>query len=314
MGELQVEVEAGEVGMDAGAAGAPRPALFPVRRRRTAAGMAHRGKPAGAGGPPEPLRAARPRAVAARRGGHHLAAGVDDQADHLGGGHDALRGRRVRAQGPDRAVDPGRCQDMRVYRGGFGGIGGEPACGRAHPGLAPAHPHRRADLRVPLRPSGRRPVPGRRFRVGHPPGLDLAGCCDGGPGCRCCSNRAREFNYSVATDVLGRLVEVISGQSLDEFFRTRIFEPLGMTDTAFWARPGRRQSAWPPPTWRNPEGATGSGGADRRERRPAAAGRAVRGRRSGRDGRRLPPLRLDAAGRGRAGGGPPVVAADASPT
>jgi len=41
--------------------------------------------------------------------------------------------------------------------------------------------------------------------------------------------------YSVATDVLGRLVEVVSGQRLDEFFAERIFGPLGMTDTGFWA-------------------------------------------------------------------------------
>jgi CubicO group peptidase (beta-lactamase class C family) len=41
------------------------------------------------------------------------------------------------------------------------------------------------------------------------------------------------WNYSVATDVVGYLVEVISGQSLDEFFRQRIFEPLGMIDTGF---------------------------------------------------------------------------------
>ncbi|MEH6558159.1 MAG: serine hydrolase domain-containing protein [Oceanicoccus sp.] len=41
------------------------------------------------------------------------------------------------------------------------------------------------------------------------------------------------WNYSVSTDVCGRLVEVLSGQSLDEFFRTRIFEPLGMNDTSF---------------------------------------------------------------------------------
>ena len=41
------------------------------------------------------------------------------------------------------------------------------------------------------------------------------------------------WNYSVSTDVCGRLVEVISGQSLDTFFRTRIFEPLGMSDTSF---------------------------------------------------------------------------------
>ncbi len=43
------------------------------------------------------------------------------------------------------------------------------------------------------------------------------------------------WNYSMSTDVCGRLVEVMSGQSLDEFFRTRIFEPLGMVDTGFAA-------------------------------------------------------------------------------
>lgn len=41
------------------------------------------------------------------------------------------------------------------------------------------------------------------------------------------------WSYSVSTDVLGRLVEVVSGLSLPDFFRTRIFEPLGMRDTAF---------------------------------------------------------------------------------
>lgn len=41
------------------------------------------------------------------------------------------------------------------------------------------------------------------------------------------------WNYSVATDVCGRLVEIMSGQSLDEFFEERIFAPLGMTDTGF---------------------------------------------------------------------------------
>jgi len=42
------------------------------------------------------------------------------------------------------------------------------------------------------------------------------------------------WNYSNATDVLGYLVEVMSGMSLDEYFRTRIFEPLGMVDTGFY--------------------------------------------------------------------------------
>lgn len=41
------------------------------------------------------------------------------------------------------------------------------------------------------------------------------------------------WNYSVATDVLGHLIEVISGQSLPEFLRETIFEPLGMDDTSF---------------------------------------------------------------------------------
>ncbi len=41
------------------------------------------------------------------------------------------------------------------------------------------------------------------------------------------------FEYSVSTDVLGRLVEVFSGTRFDEFLHQRIFEPLGMVDTAF---------------------------------------------------------------------------------
>ncbi|MGY8738201.1 MAG: serine hydrolase domain-containing protein, partial [bacterium] len=41
------------------------------------------------------------------------------------------------------------------------------------------------------------------------------------------------WNYSVSTDVCGRLVEVLSGQSLDVFFQERIFAPLGMNDTSF---------------------------------------------------------------------------------
>lgn len=41
------------------------------------------------------------------------------------------------------------------------------------------------------------------------------------------------WHYGVNTDVLGRLVEVVSGQSLDAFFSERLFEPLGMDDTFF---------------------------------------------------------------------------------
>lgn len=41
------------------------------------------------------------------------------------------------------------------------------------------------------------------------------------------------YHYSVATDVLGAMVERLSGMSLDEFFKRRIFMPLGMHDTFF---------------------------------------------------------------------------------
>jgi CubicO group peptidase (beta-lactamase class C family) len=47
-------------------------------------------------------------------------------------------------------------------------------------------------------------------------------------------NPGERFEYSLGVDVLGRLVEVVSGKPLDEFFRTRIFEPLGMKDTYFF--------------------------------------------------------------------------------
>ena len=43
-----------------------------------------------------------------------------------------------------------------------------------------------------------------------------------------------QWEYSVATDVLARLVEVVSGESFGRFLANRIFEPLGMTDTDFW--------------------------------------------------------------------------------
>jgi CubicO group peptidase (beta-lactamase class C family) len=47
-------------------------------------------------------------------------------------------------------------------------------------------------------------------------------------------NPGERWEYSLGVDVLGRLVEVVSGKPLDEFFRTRIFEPVGMKDTYFF--------------------------------------------------------------------------------
>lgn len=47
------------------------------------------------------------------------------------------------------------------------------------------------------------------------------------------------WNYSVAIDVMGYLVEKLSGKSFGEFLRTRLFEPLGMHDTAFDIAPDK---------------------------------------------------------------------------
>jgi CubicO group peptidase (beta-lactamase class C family) len=41
------------------------------------------------------------------------------------------------------------------------------------------------------------------------------------------------WDYGYSIDVLGRLVEVVSGTPLDQFFETRIFQPIGMADTGF---------------------------------------------------------------------------------
>ena len=45
------------------------------------------------------------------------------------------------------------------------------------------------------------------------------------------------WNYSVSTDVLGYLIGKISGQPLEKFLQTRLFDPLGMTDTGFFVPP-----------------------------------------------------------------------------
>ena len=71
------------------------------------------------------------------------------------------------------------------------------------------------------------------FEWGAPPGTDLAAACDQYASIPLLFQPGSEWNYSVSTDVLGRVVEVASGQSLDEFFATRIFAPLGMTETGF---------------------------------------------------------------------------------
>src|SRR5947199_284314 len=72
------------------------------------------------------------------------------------------------------------------------------------------------------------------FEWASPPGMDLAACCDAWAGFPLLFQPGAEWNYGVSTDVLGRVVEVASGQPLDTFFEERIFRPLGMDETAFF--------------------------------------------------------------------------------
>ena len=59
------------------------------------------------------------------------------------------------------------------------------------------------------------------------------------------------WEYGVSTDVLGRVIEVVSGKTLGEFLNERILTPLGMTDTGFYVPADRLSRAAQP--WQMPE-------------------------------------------------------------
>lgn len=79
----------------------------------------------------------------------------------------------------------------------------------------------------------------RGYEWGVPPGTDLATACDAWAGMPLLFQPGSRWGYSVATDVLGRLVEVLSGQPLDAYFAEHVTGPLGMVDTCFWVEPER---------------------------------------------------------------------------
>lgn len=70
----------------------------------------------------------------------------------------------------------------------------------------------------------------------HPEGVDLAGAVHDWCSTPLLFQPGSSWNYSVATDVLGRLVEIWSGKRLDEFIQERILAPLAMVDT-YWHCP-----------------------------------------------------------------------------
>src|SRR5262245_26795283 len=153
------------------------------------------------------LRPARHGGRAAGRDRHPVADLLDDQADHLGSGDDPLRGGGVRADRPGERAHPG----VRRRPGVHGGSDLRPVtvpavepvriwhllthtAGLTY-GFLRAHP---VDARY--REAG--------FEWGQPRGMDLAECCDAWAGQPLLFQPGTEWNYSVATDVLGRVVEV----------------------------------------------------------------------------------------------------------
>lgn len=79
------------------------------------------------------------------------------------------------------------------------------------------------------------------YEWGAPRDVDLAGAVDAFASMPLLFQPGSEWNYSVATDVLGRLVEVVAKASLDDALREMIFEPLAMRDTFFLLPDDRRE-------------------------------------------------------------------------
>ena len=71
------------------------------------------------------------------------------------------------------------------------------------------------------------------YDFGVPPDANLAAMCDSIASLPLLFQPGAEWNYSVSFDVLGRVLEVVSGMPLDELMRTRLLEPLGMQETTF---------------------------------------------------------------------------------
>jgi CubicO group peptidase (beta-lactamase class C family) len=73
----------------------------------------------------------------------------------------------------------------------------------------------------------------RGHDVAGPDGVDLATACDALARVPLLFQPGTEWNYGVSTDVLGRVVEVVSGESLDTFFARHVLGPLGMDETTW---------------------------------------------------------------------------------
>ena len=79
------------------------------------------------------------------------------------------------------------------------------------------------------------------YRAGMMRGRDLQSMIDRLADLPLKFSPGEHWNYGLSTDVCGYLVEVISGQSFDDYLREQIFDPLGMVDTGFHVPADRHQ-------------------------------------------------------------------------
>lgn len=88
------------------------------------------------------------------------------------------------------------------------------------------------------------PVDALYRSAGHdleaPPGTTLEAACRLWASLPLLFDPGTSWNYSAGLDVVGRVIEVRSGLRLGQFFEREIFEPLGMTDSAFYVSEGKR--------------------------------------------------------------------------
>jgi CubicO group peptidase (beta-lactamase class C family) len=126
-----------------------------------------------------------------------------------------LKVREQADDGSERLVDPARpmtVRDLMMHMSGLG-VGG----GRTLAELLSANRNQAS-------------VPGLR----RGPAATLATMVEHYAGYPLEFHPGTHWLYTVSTDVCARLVEIMSGQRFDDYLRTTIFEPLGMTDTGFW--------------------------------------------------------------------------------
>ena len=247
------------------AARAHRPALPALRRRRPARRVDGRGQPSGARRARVPPGDARPRRRAAGRRTtrswriYSMTKPITSVAAMMLYEEGALE-----LTDPVARFIPSFADAARLQAGpALNPVDGPGR--RARPHLAPAHPHRPGSptasttrtrsTRCTACTASTSPV--RRAS-------DLATACDLLAELPLLFQPGTEWNYGVSTDVLGRVVEVASGQPFDAFLAEHILGPAGHGRDRVVGRRARTSTGWPTLYMRGPDGGLAANTAARR--------------------------------------------------